>query len=118
MNGFTAEKAIQKLKDYDQAEVYVSDTTVHTIYIDNSRISNIESKRDVGMMFRMTDGGRMGKASVTLNGEYYFNPQAVGTAGTANGDTATLTRIDDGNTAPYYVEGFGWFAASSVTLAG
>ena len=57
-------------------------------------------------------------ASVLLNGEYYFNPQAVGTAGTANGDTATLTRIDDGNTAPYYVEGFGWFAASSVTLAG
>ena len=68
MNGFTAEKAIQKLKAYDQAEVYVSDTTVHTIYIDNSRISNVESKRDVGMMFRMTDKGKMGKASVTLNG--------------------------------------------------
>ena len=57
-------------------------------------------------------------ASVVLNGEYYFNPQAVGTAGTANGDTATLTRIDSENTAPYYVQGFGWFAASSVTLAG
>ena len=58
-----------------------------------------------------------GKRS-SLNGEYYFNAQAVGTAGTANGDSATLTRIDDGNTAPYYVAGFGWFAASSVTLAG
>lgn len=57
-------------------------------------------------------------ASVLLNGEYYFNPQSVGTAGTANGDTATLTRIDDGNAAPYYVQGFGWFAASSVTLVG
>ena len=68
MNGFTAEKAIQSLKKYDQAEVYVSDTTVHTIYIDNSQISNIESKRDTGMMFRMTQDGRMGKASVTLNG--------------------------------------------------
>ena len=68
MNGFAAEKAIQKLKAYDQAEVYVSDTAVHTIYIDNSVISNIESKRDIGMMFRMTDRGRMGKASVTLSG--------------------------------------------------
>ena len=62
-----AEKAMRALKDYDQAEVYVSNTKVHTVYIDNSRISNIETKEDTGMMFRMIDGGRMGKASVTLD---------------------------------------------------
>ena len=57
-------------------------------------------------------------ASVILNGEYYYNSQSVGIAGVANGDTGVLTRIDDTIIAPYYVEGFGWFAASSVTLAG
>ncbi|MCQ2085788.1 MAG: hypothetical protein MJZ21_06555, partial [archaeon] len=67
MNGYIAEKAMQQLKNYDQAEVYVSNTTVHTIYIDNSQISNIESKDDLGMMFRMTKDGKQGKASVALN---------------------------------------------------
>lgn len=57
-------------------------------------------------------------ASVVLNGEYYHDPQASGSAGTANGDSATLTRIDSGNAAPYYVAGFGWFTESSVSLAG
>ena len=46
-------KAMYALKDYGQAEVYVSKTRVHTVYIDNSRISNIETKDDTGMMFRM-----------------------------------------------------------------
>ncbi len=67
MNGFYPEKALQAFKSYDQAEVFVSDADVHTVYIDNSRISNIESKKDTGMMFRMMQGGKMGKASVTLN---------------------------------------------------
>ena len=56
-------------------------------------------------------------APVVLNGEYYLSPQAVGTGGTANGDTGKIARIDaDGNVAPYYVDGFGWFAGSSVKL--
>lgn len=68
MNGYITEKAMQALKKYDQAEVYVSETVVNTVYIDNSKISNVETKTDKGMMFRMTKDGRMGKASVTLNG--------------------------------------------------
>lgn len=69
MTGYIAEKALRALKKYDQSEVYVSDTEIHTVYIDNSQISNIETKRDFGMMFRMTDNGRQGKASVTLCGK-------------------------------------------------
>ncbi|MCQ2078746.1 MAG: TldD/PmbA family protein [archaeon] len=68
MNGYIGDRAMQALKDYDQAEVYVSDTTINTIYIDNSQISNIETKHDVGMMFRMNKDGRMGKAYLNLNG--------------------------------------------------
>ncbi len=62
-------KAMYALKDYSQAEAYVSKTRVHTVYIDNSRISNIETKDDTGMMFRMIKDGRVGKASVTLDSE-------------------------------------------------
>ncbi len=63
------DRAIQALKRYDQAEVYVSETVVRTVYIDGSRISNVETKVDSGMMFRMIDGGRTGKSSVSLNSE-------------------------------------------------
>jgi predicted Zn-dependent protease len=68
VTGYIGEKAMQALKNYDQSEVYVSDTVVNTVYIDNSEISNVETKHDVGMMFRMTKGGKSGKASVTLSG--------------------------------------------------
>ncbi len=63
------DRAIQAMKRYDQAEVYVSDTLVNTVYIDNSRISNIETKRDRGMMFRMAKDSRLGRSSATLAGE-------------------------------------------------
>ena len=62
-----ADRAMQALSGYDQAEVYVSSATVHTIYIDDSRISNIETKVDSGLMVRMSEDGRLGKASVSLN---------------------------------------------------
>lgn len=68
MKEYMAEEAMKRLHDYDQAEVYVSDTKIDTVYIDDSEISNVETKRDLGMMFRMTRNGRMGKASVTLSG--------------------------------------------------
>jgi len=63
------DRAMQRASSYDQSEAYASITTVHTIYIDNSRISNIETKVDTGMMFRMSKDGKLGKASVSLNGE-------------------------------------------------
>ncbi|MBR4503583.1 MAG: TldD/PmbA family protein [Candidatus Methanomethylophilaceae archaeon] len=65
--------AVQAMKKYDQAEVYVSRAVVNTVYIDNSQISNIETKTDEGMMFRMSEGRRLGKSSVSLN-----SPDAVG----------------------------------------
>ncbi len=69
MSVYPDDRAIQALKRYDQAEVYVSETVVRTVYIDGSRISNVETKVDSGMMFRMIDGGRTGKSSVSLNSE-------------------------------------------------
>ncbi|MBO4797557.1 MAG: TldD/PmbA family protein [Candidatus Methanomethylophilaceae archaeon] len=60
------ERAIRALDKYDQAEVYVSEAVVNTVYIDGSKISNIETKKESGMMFRMIHGSRTGKASVSL----------------------------------------------------
>lgn len=68
MIGYAADKAVQRMDSYDQAEVYTSETVVNTIYIDNSMISNIETKTESGMMFRMVKDRRMGKSSVSLNG--------------------------------------------------
>ena len=61
MSVYPDDRAIQALKRYDQAEAYVSETVVRTVYIDGSRISNVETKVDSGMMFRMIDGSRRGK---------------------------------------------------------
>lgn len=63
------DRAMQSAGRYDQAEAYASDTLVHTVYIDDSKISNIETKRDVGMMFRMSKDSRLGKSSVSLNSD-------------------------------------------------
>ena len=65
---YAVDRAVQKMGEYDQAEAYTSETIVNTIYIDNSKISNIETKVESGMMFRMVKGKRMGKSSVSLNG--------------------------------------------------
>lgn len=56
-------------------------------------------------------------ASIVLNGDYYYTNQADNVAGTASNDRATLTRIDDGNPAPYYVEGYGWLPEGAVQLS-
>ncbi len=61
------DRAIKAMEKYDQAEVYVSRAVVNTVYIDGSKISNIETKTDEGMMFRMSEGRRMGKSSVSLD---------------------------------------------------
>ena len=65
--GYYAEKAMGAARDYGQSEVYVSEAVINTVYIDDSKISNIETKLDSGLMVRIADGGRQGKASVTLN---------------------------------------------------
>jgi PmbA protein len=61
-----AERALRAVSKYPQCEAYASSAVVHTVYIDNSKISNIETKRDDGLMVRMIDGDRQGKASVSL----------------------------------------------------
>lgn len=62
-----ADRVMQSLSKYKQAEVYASEAVVHTVYIDDSKISNIETKVERGLMTRMAEGGRQGKASVSLN---------------------------------------------------
>ena len=57
-------------------------------------------------------------ASLVLNGSYYRTSAADLIAGTASGETAALTRIEQGTAAPYYVEGYGWFEGTSLSLAG
>ncbi len=64
-----AEQALRSVEGHEHAEAYVSEAVVSTIYIDDSRISNIETKAESGIMVRMADGGRQGKASVTLGGK-------------------------------------------------
>ncbi len=64
-----AERALKAVSKYPQSEAYASSSVVHTVYIDNSKISNIETKRDDGLMVRMIDGGRQGKASVSLDSD-------------------------------------------------
>lgn len=63
------EDALRAVKDYEQAEAYGSEVVVHTVYIDGTRISNVETKRETGLMVRMADGGRQGKASVSLSSD-------------------------------------------------
>ncbi len=65
---FHVESALNAVREYGQAEAYASENIVHTVYIDGSRISNIETKRESGLMVRVADGGRQGKASVNLSG--------------------------------------------------
>lgn len=62
-----SEKALSSLKGYDQAEVYSVRSTINAVYIDGSKISNAETKTDVGMSIRASKGNRMGRASVTLD---------------------------------------------------
>lgn len=66
---FYAEKALKAVEGYGQAEAYSSENVIHTVYIDGSRISNIETKRESGVMVRIADGGRQGKASVVLGSD-------------------------------------------------
>lgn len=66
---FNVEKALRAADGYAQAEAYASEAVIHTVYIDGTRISNIETKRESGLMVRIADDGRQGKASVVLSGD-------------------------------------------------
>ena len=66
---FQVERALSAVDAYEQAEAYASEAVIHTVYIDGTRISNVETKRESGLMVRIADGGRQGKASVVLSGD-------------------------------------------------
>ena len=53
-------------------------------------------------------------ASVVLNGNYYASSNGGGVLGTASGQAGTIQRIVSGATAPYYINGVGWFGADAV----
>jgi hypothetical protein len=57
-------------------------------------------------------------ASLVLNGTYYRTSAADLILGTASGETAPLTRIEQGTAAPYYVAGYGWLKTDAVSLVG
>ncbi len=65
---YYAERVMQAAREYEQSKAYVSEAVINTVYIDDLKISNIETKTE--LMVCIADGGRQGKASVTLNGEY------------------------------------------------
>lgn len=60
------EQALAAVDGYEQAEAYGSESLIRTVYVDGTRISNVETKRESGLMIRMADSGRQGKSSVTL----------------------------------------------------
>lgn len=53
-------------------------------------------------------------ASVVLNGNYYASSNGGGVLGTASGQAGTIQRIVSWATAPYYINGVGWFGADAV----
>lgn len=55
-------------KDY-QAEVFSVNSEVTSAYIDESRLSNIENKNELGLAIRVIKDSRMGSASGTINHE-------------------------------------------------
>jgi len=62
-----AEAAIKGRKY--EAEAFVMRTVTNAIYIDGSKISNAETKTDIGMSFRLSKGNRQGRASLTVSDE-------------------------------------------------
>ena len=64
-----ADEALKFGNRFDDSEVYVVKTISNTVYIDSTKISNIETKIDSGLSFRMAKDHKLGKASVTLNGK-------------------------------------------------
>lgn len=62
----TAEKALKAIKGYE-GEIYVVRSVINAAYIDGSKISNAETKIDTGMSVRLSDKGKLGRSSVTVN---------------------------------------------------
>ena len=63
------DRAMRLGKKYDDSEVYMIRTVTNAVYIDGSKVSNVETKTDIGMSFRLYSDGRLGRASVTLDSE-------------------------------------------------
>lgn len=61
------EIALREAKRFDAAEVYVVKAKINAVYIDGSKVSNVETKTDMGMCFRLSKGNKLGRSSVTLN---------------------------------------------------
>ncbi|MFA7149988.1 MAG: TldD/PmbA family protein [Candidatus Methanomethylophilaceae archaeon] len=64
-----ADEALRYGKKFDDSEVYVVRTFSNTVYVESTKISNVETKTDSGLSFRMAKDHKLGKASVTLNGK-------------------------------------------------
>ena len=63
------DRAINLGKKYDAAEAFIIKTVTNAVYIDGSKVSNVETKTDMGVSFRIYTDGKVGKASVTLNSD-------------------------------------------------
>ena len=63
------DRAMSLGKKYDAAEAFIIKTVTNAVYIDGSKVSNVETKTDMGISFRLYADGKIGKASVTLNSD-------------------------------------------------
>jgi len=61
--------ALRRIEDGFQAEVYSVCTAAKSAYIDDSRLSNVEDKNELGLAIRVIKGSRLGSASSTINHE-------------------------------------------------
>jgi len=59
-----ADSVLRSIKN--DAEVYIISSEINAVYVDGSKISNVETKTDRGMSVRIADNNKLGKASVTL----------------------------------------------------
>ena len=61
--------ALEKIGEGFQAEVFSVSTDIMSAYIDESRLSNVEDKSELGLAIRVIKDNKMGSASCTLNHE-------------------------------------------------
>ena len=60
-----ADRALKACGDASQAEVFAASGRTVSVYLDDSRIKNIEEKKDMGLSVRVLKGRRVGQASST-----------------------------------------------------
>jgi len=63
------EAVLRQLKDVEEAESYAVKSRTLAVYVDGSKVKNVETKEDAGIAVRVINGSRLGAASSALSDE-------------------------------------------------